>query len=231
MQYFGGKKRIAKDIINYLQQYQDQTKYYFEPFVGSACIVEGINQQKRFASDKNEYLIEMYLALQNGWEPPKVVTEEDYKYIKGNKDENKALSGFVGIGCSFSGRWFEGYARNKRGRNYALDAFNSLQKQKPLIEKVEFKSNDYKVYQPENALVYCDPPYSGAKFYSGMGKFDSGEFWAIMREWSKKNKVFISEYNAPEDFKCVLEINTRTDIRNKNGQMEQRIERLFTYIN
>lgn len=50
-----------------------------------------------------------------------------------------------------------------------------------------------------------------------------------MREWSKNNTIIISEYKAPEDFKCVGYIKTKTDINNKNGKKSERIEKLFQY--
>jgi DNA adenine methylase len=86
---------------------------------------------------------------------------------------------------------------------------------------------DYRECHPKNALVYCDPPYANTTQYDATGKFSSEEFWNTMREWSKTNILFVSEYTAPEDFKCILEINTRTDIRNKAGKMDQRVEKLF----
>jgi DNA adenine methylase len=202
MRYFGGKKRIAKYIIEYLHPYIEKTKYYFEPFVGSGAILEGI-KGKKFASDKNEYLIEMYLALQKGWLPPQNVSEEEYYYIKENQDENKALSGFVGFGCSHSGKWWGGYCRDGTNRNYALNAYNSIIKQKDKILDVNFKAIDYFECHPKHALVYCDPPYAGTAGYAGMGTFDTNKFWDIMRLWSQNNIVFISEYQSPKDFKCV----------------------------
>ncbi|MDE6253636.1 MAG: hypothetical protein K2M78_13555 [Lachnospiraceae bacterium] len=45
----------------------------------------------------NEYLIEMYKALQNGYDLPDYISEEEYKYIQEHKNENKALTGFVGF--------------------------------------------------------------------------------------------------------------------------------------
>ena len=57
----------------------------------------------------------MWQGLQSGWTPPDVITKEEYKYIREHKDENPALTGFVGFGCSFGGKWFGGLARNKRG--------------------------------------------------------------------------------------------------------------------
>jgi len=231
MQYFGGKKRIAKQIVEYISQYVTDKDYYLEPFVGSGAILENISGIKRYASDYNVYLIELYKALQKGWLPPQNITEEEYLYIKNNKEENKALTAFVGIGCTFSGKWFGGYARNKDKKNYALAAYNTLLKQLPKIQDVYFSSVDYKLLNPHNALIYCDPPYQNTTTYGVIGKFNHTEFWEVMRKWSAENIVFISEYNAPDDFRCVLEIKTKTSIRDKNGEVINRIEKLFTKSN
>lgn len=227
MHYFGGKSRIAKQIVSVLKDNLENTKYFFEPFVGGANIVI-LMGGKRYASDKNEYIIETYKAIQDGWIPPKNISKEEYDYVKNNKDENKALTGFVGIGCSYAGKWFNGYARNSRGDNYCLQTYNSLLKKKELFQTVKFNGIDYRNTNPKNALIYCDPPYSNTTKYSATGDFDSQEFWNIVREWSKTNKVFISEYTAPDDFKCVLEIPTKLEIRNGNNVREPRIEKLFT---
>ena len=48
-----------------------------------------------------------------------------------------------------------------------------------------------------------------------------------MRKWSVNNDVYISEYQAPNDFECVLEIDTKTDIRNGKNQLDKRVEKLF----
>ena len=44
-----------------------------------------------------------------------------------------------------------------------------------------------------------------------------------------ENIVIISEYEAPNDFECIKEINTKTDIRNRSGKRENRVERLFKF--
>jgi len=224
----GGKKRVAKDIVKFLKPYLIDKSYYLEPFVGSCAIIENISGIKRYASDKNEYLIELYRALQNGWIPPQNLSEDEYQYVRENKDENKALTAFCGIGCSYSGKWFGGYCRNRNNRNYVLNAHNTLLKQLPKIQDVRFEHRDYRDCKPKNALIYCDPPYANTTKYDLFNGFDSNEFWTIMRQWSRNNKVFISEYTAPDDFECVLEINTRTDLRSKENKMIPRIEKLFT---
>jgi DNA adenine methylase len=226
MQYFGGKQRIAKQISSYLLEQMDDCRYYFEPFVGGASVCSLVGG-KRFASDANKYLIAMWRALQDGWLPPRVVDEAQYQYVRGHLDEDAALSGFVGFGCSYSGKWFGGYARSD-DRNYAENARNSLIKQIPTLGQVRFEVRDYRETYPKHSLIYCDPPYRGTTGYGAVGKFDSEVFWSTVRGWSRDNKVYVSEYQAPKDFRCVLEIPTKLDIRNGDGLKEFRMERVFT---
>lgn len=201
-----------------------------EPFVGGCNIISKMSGE-RYCYDINEYLIEMYKAVQNGWTPPAIITEEEYDYIKDNKDENKVLTGFVGIGCSYSGKWFGGYARNKTGRNYCLNAHNSILKQLNEIRDIKFDCKDYKELEFDGCLIYCDPPYKDTTKYPIIGEFNTEEFWNVMRNWSKNNTVIISEYEAPYDFECIKEIHTKTDIRNSDGKRENRVERLFRFKN
>ena len=201
-----------------------------EPFVGGCNIISKMSGE-RYCYDINEYLIEMYKAVQNGWTPPAIITEEEYDYIRNNKDKDKPLTGFVGIGCSYSGKWFGGYARNKTGRNYCLNAHNSILKQLNDIRDIKFDCKDYKELEFDDCLIYCDPPYKDTTKYPIIGEFNTEEFWNVMRNWSKNNTVIISEYEAPYDFECIKEIHTKTDIRNSDGKRENRVERLFMLRN
>lgn len=228
IQYFGGKQRISKYIIEVLNEYRKANQSLAEPFVGGCNIISKMDGE-RYCSDINEYLIEMYKALQNGWIPPKIITKEQYDYIKNNKDEDKALTGFVGIGCCYSGKWFEGYAKNKEGRNYCLNAYNSLMRQLKSIKGIKFEWADYRELNYNGYLIYCDPPYKNMSKTHYFRGFDTEEFWETMREWSKNNTVIISGYEAPEDFECIKMIQTKTDIRNVEGCQEKRTERLFKY--
>ena len=228
MQYFGGKQRISKQIVEVLNEYRKGNQPLVEPFVGGCNIISKMNGE-RYCYDINEYLIEMYKAVQNGWTPPAIITEEEYDYIRNNKDKDKPLTGFVGIGCSYSGKWFGGYARNKTGRNYCLNAHNSILKQLNEIRDIKFDCKDYKDLEFDDCLIYCDPPYKDTTKYPIIGEFNTEEFWNVMRNWSKNNTVIISEYEAPYDFECIKEIHTKTDIRNGDGKRENRVERLFRY--
>lgn len=228
MQYFGGKAKVAKYIVPFLESQRKEGQKYLETFVGGANIVAKMGGQ-RYACDFNEYLIEMYKAVQQGYDLPNELSEEDYQYIKNNKDENKALTGFVGFGCSFAGKWFGGFARNKIKHNYCQSSKNSLLKKMSTMQDVKFEWKDYKTLQPKGFLIYCDPPYANTTKYTGTPDFDTEIFWDTMRKWSKDNDVYISEYNAPDDFKSVLDMSTRTSIRDKTGNVIETCEKLFTY--
>lgn len=230
MQYFGGKQRISKQIVEVLNEYRKDNQPLVEPFVGGCNVISKMSGE-RYCYDINEYLIEMYKAVQNGWTPPAIITEEEYDYIRNNKDKDKPLTGFVGIGCSYSGKWFGGYARNKTGRNYCLNAHNSILKQLNDIRDIKFDCKDYKELEFDDCLIYCDPPYKDTTKYPIIGEFNTEEFWNVMRNWSKNNTVIISEYEAPYDFECIKEIHTKTDIRNSDGKRENRVERLFMLRN
>ena len=121
MQYQGGKSRIARrisEVINEVSRwqieniennsrnnhalYRERERAFVSLFCGSCAVeskVKGFN--RTILNDNHEYLISMLKGVQNGYELPEVITEEDYKYIRTHKDEDKVLTGFVGFGCSF----------------------------------------------------------------------------------------------------------------------------------
>lgn len=218
---------MAKYIVPFLEGVRKEKQPYLEPFVGGANIVSQMSGN-RTACDFNEYLIEMYRRVQCGYTLPDELSEEQYKHIKESKDDDKCLAGFVGFGCSFAGKWFGGYARNKTNHNYCKAAKNSLLKKMSKMQDFRFEWRDYKTLHPVGMLIYCDPPYKNTTKYTGVPDFNNDEFWDVMREWSKENDVYISEYQAPDDFLCVLDMPTKTNIRDATGEVCERVEKLFT---
>lgn len=227
MQYFGGKARTCSKISDYINQFT-YNRDYIEPFVGGAWVFSKIKSPNKTAYDICEPLIKMYRAVQKGWVPPSEVSEDLYKAAKAG-EVSEELRAFIGFGCSFAGKWFGGYARDGKGRNYAQNAKNSLMKKYPGFCSGHFYASDYRELKPDNCVIYCDPPYKGTTGYDAAGDFDTEEFWDIIRTWSKNNLVFVSEYQAPEDFECVLAIETKTDIRTRKAGKEPRIEKLFKF--
>jgi len=230
MRYFGGKTRTCKEIAAVLNVNRKEGQVFLSPFVGGGWVEQYLAGPK-ILSDRHYYLIAMYQGLQSGWLPPSEISKEEYNRVHRNLDEDKRLSGFIGFGCSFSGKWFGGYAKDNTGRNYAANAYNSLlaKMENGLLSDAEILCCDYKDHKPKGMLIYCDPPYKGTTQYakSVVGAFDSEEFWNVMREWSKDNEVFISEYDAPEDFEVVWQKEVKLDIRDKENKKQARVEKLF----
>lgn len=234
MRYFGGKTRICKEIAPIILKHRKEGQMFLSPFVGGGWVEQYIDG-KKVLCDKHEYLIAMYKALQDGWQPPTELTKEEYYHVEKNPDEQPYLTGFVGFGCSFAGKWFGGYAKDKSGRNYCLNAHNSINRKikNGLISDTEFINCDYKELNPKNMVIYCDPPYRGTTQYDKniVGEFNHDEFWNIVRKWSKDNVVLVSEYEAPDDFETVWEKQTRLGIRDKNNEKQKRVEKLFKIKN
>lgn len=231
MRYLGGKSRIAKDIADIINKFTED-KILVSLFCGS-CVVESlVKAEIKICNDKHPYLIEMFKALLDGWQPPDFVSFDEYKYIKEHLDENKPLSGFVGFGCSFGGMWFQGFARDATGTNYASQTKRSLTKTMLGLTDTVFTCLDYKEL-PEfvfkHAIVYCDPPYANTKKYSNSDGFNHEEFWEYVRKLSKTNLVFISELNAPEDFICVWSKSKKRMLSVYTDSVFESIEKLFVH--
>ena len=160
---------------------------------------------------------------------PEQISEDQYKYIREHKDIDKVLSGFVGFGCSFGGKWFGGYARNKSGTNYAAQAKRSLLKDMQTLMNAEIYCQDYRdVVIPNGAVVYADPPYDNTTGYCHE-KFNTHDFWEYARKISQSHLMFISEQSAPDDFITIWEKPfTRTLDVNKSNQFKV-TEKLFIH--
>lgn len=90
----------------------------------------------------------------------------------------------------------------------------------------------YELELPSNSIVYCDPPYEGTTKYAT--DFDHNLFWNWARNISKQgHTVFVSEYNAPNDFECVWqkEVKSSLSANGKIGGSKLSVEKLFRYKN
>lgn len=230
MKYLGSKNRISKHILPImLQERGDRT--WVEPFVGGANMIDKVDGD-RIGSDMNEYVI----ALLNEMTKPDFsapeISEEKYNDIKSNIDKyDKWIVGYAGTQLSFGATWFGSYRRDKQGkRDYCKEARNNVNKQSENLKGIKFIHKDYNSLEiPKNSLIYCDPPYD-TKATKGKYKdnFDHESFWEWCRQKSKEGHiVFISEYNAPDDFKCVWEKEISQRVNN-NVNTKKTNEKLFT---
>lgn len=232
MQYMGGKHRIRKQIATTLFPYTMQHKYYIEPFVGGfnitwALMEMGINIPVA-ALDISQPLISMYKAVQTGWAAPTALTRDEY-YNAMELPDTDPLKGFAGYLCSFGGKYFGGYAQATNKQNYVLNGHRAIEKRRKYIERAVFRCSDYrKLTTLSDTLIYCDPPYINMTGYKYNKGFDHTIFWNWVREMSRNNTVIVSEYTAPDDFKCIKEIYKIVSLGSAhNGYCFDGMERLF----
>ena len=241
MKYMGSKNRIAKHILPIILKDRKENQYYVEPFVGGANMIDKVDGN-RIGADFNEYLVAMWQELQKGWIPPDFVSEEDWRDLKEQMDSNysKHLIAFTRLGCSFGADWNGGYARNVKKdfpnaellnsttKSYCRQSKNNIMKQLPKLQDVKIIHSSYDELEiPDNSIIYCDPPYEGTTSYKD--KIDHNKFWEWCRDKHKEgHTVFISEYNAPDDFICMWQQEVATTLNNQSNKILA-IEKLFKY--
>lgn len=228
MVYMGSKNRLAKELLPIITADLQSNQWYVEPFVGGANMIDKVQHPLRLGADSNEYLIALLKYVQAGGELPEHIDKDEYLKVKANPEGyDKCYTGFCGFVCSHNGKFFNGYAgitNTKQGqRNYIREKRNNLLKQDLSGIKLECCSFDQLVI-PDNSIIYCDPPYQATTGYKDA--FDSAKFWQWCRDKAKEgHKVFISEYSAPDDFKCIWEKQINSNL---GGKSKKATEKLFT---
>lgn len=229
MVYMGSKNRIAKELIPIITKDLKPNQWYVEPFVGGANMIDKIEHPYKLGADNNKYLIALLEAVQNGQELPEHITKDEYIAVKTNKDNYPDwYVGFVGFICSFRAKFFGGYSgyyTTKTGiqRNYIKERINNILKQN--LDGIKLVCSSYDALDiPANSIIYCDPPYNDTTKYKD--SFDSDAFWQWCRDKAKEgHTVYVSEYNAPEDFKCIWEKQINSNL---GGTSKTATEKLFT---
>lgn len=244
MRYMGSKRRIADEILPIILKGRKPNQWFVEPFCGGCNITERVTG-KRIANDIHPELIAMYKALQSGWLPPKRISEEEYKRIMAaGSPELKGYAGFThSFGAVYGGTYRREVHRSgvvtgtgiKLKSNYAnmeyVGNFSRVQAldQIKLLKNVKFINGPYYDLEiPKNSIVYCDPPYAGTSEYV-TAKFNSANFFQWCRVQKEEGHiVFVSEYNAPDDFKCVWGREVKTHLNSHRGKAFSVTEKLFT---
>lgn len=126
--------------------------------------------------------------------------------------------------------------RRSRGGEVRLESLERLQSLQSLeslerlerLESLRVTSQSYDdIDIPDDAVVYCDPPYhkSDKKLYEGTARFDHGAFYDWCVRVSKTNPIFISEYSIEDDrFEIVAEKQKMMSMNsNKSFNVTERI--------
>jgi DNA adenine methylase len=230
MKYMGSKNRIAKHILPIMLAERKPDQWWVEPFVGGANLIDKV-YGKRIGADINHYLIDALITIRDCvLDLPKnnsEFTEEDYKQLR--KSGDYKYKGYAGFAFSYSGKWLGGWRRDRLGkRDYVNESYKNALKQSPLLQGVRLVNESYLDLRiPENSLIYCDPPYEGTTKYKD--DFNHDIFWDWCRTQTKSgHTVFISEYNAPEDFECIWQKEIVSSLTKDTGS-KRAVEKLFRY--
>lgn len=242
MRYCGSKRRFMKYLLPVFTKGMKKDDTFVDLFGGGMNVVCEVDTINKVAVDYNKYIIALWQEIQtNGMSNiPSQVSEEMYNdvkraYINDDKRYEDYIIGYVGACCSFGGSWFNGYARfnSKKNEDHIKEAYNGLTTQVinfKHLDKVKFVYDSYdQIHLDEKMIVYCDPPYASTKKYET--DFDNAKFWEWARKTSKKvKKLFISEYEAPDDFKCVWQMKKKDGLGTYKGKRQKtKIEKLFVY--
>ena len=226
MKYIGSKEKIADGIIALIQReiYNKGITTYVEPFVGGANVIDKVVCREKYGYDIDPLVIALHKKATT--DPnfinslPDEITKEYYYQVRDGEFDDwykASILFFASYNSRAYGGCYGAMATTKDGqvRNYYKEALNNYKAQIPLLKGIHFECKDYREVEiPDNSLVYCDPPYTNSIGYCA--DFDSNAFWDWVREKSKKATVIVSEYTAPDDFKCIWDFNVNVHLNNRN---------------
>lgn len=241
MKYVGSKNRLSKELAPIIQKYIDDNNItkYLEPFVGGCNMIDKIKCKNKYGSDSHKYLIALLKQAQKDTSTfPLHISEQEYINVRDNKEKyDDWYVGLVGFCATFSGKWFNGYARGFKEdkitpRDIPNETIRNILKQSPNLKNIKFNCCDFRdIKNIKDFVIYCDPPYKGTLKYS-TGNFPYDDFYNWCREMSENNIVLISEYNMPDDFECIWSKRVKVSVdsnKKHNDDKNNRTEKLFIY--
>lgn len=254
MKYLGGKSKISKWIVAaiapHLRRADGSTRPWWDAFCGGLSVSLALSEVAPggVVSDANAALVALYQAVAAGWAPPTSITPEEYEAAKTLPDDDPRKA-FIGFGCSFGARWFQGFARGAgtRGpRNYADESARAVVAEvgELVARGCSFARVDFLDVEPEptDAVIYCDPPYAGTTRYVGMPTIDHDRFYERVAGWASYTDVFVSEYDMPQELggQLVLEFQHTLAVTGSRGfvdgkpilmgaRSDARVERLYHF--
>lgn len=233
MKYMGSKDRLAKDILGIANRLN--RKRWVEPFVGGGNMIYQVVGD-RLGNDSNRFIVALLKALSEGWVPPDYVEKSTYQKAKFEPDAFEPhFIGWLGICCSYSGKWFGGFAgkvQTQGGeRNYQIEAKRNVLNQSKGLCGVKWQSGSYSQIEVlDGDFIYCDPPYAQTTGYKD--SFDHAAFYNWLREISHLGiPVLISEYSMPEDFVEIWSkpVKSSLSANGKIGASKTSTEKLFVH--
>lgn len=166
---------------------------------------------------------------------PENIGRDDYNYHRSTQ-LHSPITGLIGF-SGFSGKYFGSYVEADTRYRYSSDPPTRYQVQLRVLSRqiramqaktsTTFRQAPYWEIEPgPGDVLYCDPPYAGTTGYT-TGAFDHDAFWDWCRAQAEAGvRVFVSEYQAPEDFVPVWEGKKRVTLNHADNNRVA-VERLF----
>tara|TARA_B110000046_G_scaffold184561_1_gene223363 strand:+ start:3359 stop:4129 length:771 start_codon:yes stop_codon:yes gene_type:complete len=236
MSYLGGKAKCARHIIDALNDPLFDDMDYVEPFVGYAHVLRRVKDKATYqASDANPLLITLLVAIQEKRPLPRVHSREEYRALHRDALADPLHRATAAFTYSFNGKEWGGYVSTYTRRDGRVDDIPASRRRyydklaaNDAFLKTTIRRESYVDLSPVNCLVYCDPPYESTTGFKTDQKWNADAFWEMMRSWSADNVVFVSEYAAPDDFRCVASAKKMSCVAGGANQSE-RTEKLFVH--
>jgi DNA adenine methylase len=227
MQYLGGKTRIAAALAWQIAKARRPGQLVWDAFCGGLSVSRALAANGPVLStDANAALVHLYLAVQDGWEPPTHVDAAMYAASRLLPDTDP-LKAFCGFGMSFGGKWFAGLSKPRP--KYRFPAVGCAKVLKRDVVGLTIRCLDFLSVDPAESdqVIYLDPPYRGTTGYAGMPPFAHDAFQSKALAWSRFCHVFVSEYQFPYGT-CVWEGESLTAVASGiTGTPKRATERLF----
>ena len=238
MRYLGSKSRIIKQITQIITEHLNGENEFVDAFMGGANVISHIDYNKKAGIEYSVYPWAIWNEISMfgiDWIPQAFDEEDYYDVKKSYKDKDgrykQSMIGYVGNCLSYGSKWWGGFAKfnPKKNEDHVKEAYNGIKKQYEnfkYIETTRFVHASYDEYDYKpNSVIYCDPPYQSTIGYES--SFNHDKFWNWVREMSMKgHHVYVSEYSAPSDFKCIW----RKAVKEQVGKnINQKVEKLFVY--
>lgn len=231
----GSKARIAKYLLPIILKDRKEGQWYVEPFVGGANMIDKVCGN-RIGADSNKAVIDALIFIRDYVTPKNNDEYSESDYIKDSAmarlgGDIDGLASYALIAFSFGAKWVGGWSRGKNSkgenRDYVTEQHKASEKQRPLLKYVNLVNSTYgDLGIPPESIIYCDPPYAGTTKYKD--DFNHDEFWQWCREkCAEGHQVFISEYNAPDDFVCIWSKEIQSGLN--TNTTKKGVERLFIH--
>lgn len=221
--WVGGKSKLAKDIIEAISE--DHTTYV-EVFGGALSVFYGKEPSKlEVVNDINSELVNLHRAIRNNPQTLSMylnqllISREIFDDIKHkrmkprNKIEAAAFYLFQ-LTQSFGSKG-DNFAMSAKSGRKPKNIYKSYSKWSNRLKGVTIENKSFdnliKLYDKEDVLFYCDPPYVATEsYYKNTGGFGLAEHELLADTLSNIEGKFLLSYN---DCQLVRELYRGFNIR------------------